>query len=119
MGLKPSYMRVLVRRALLQKRSQSRTLASCCHVPDATISHAHHEPDSTPRDYGFEIGSVRAKFGPGTLREVGHDAADLGIKRIAIFSDARVASNGFYHELVESVIAAGLEYAEYDECLVE
>eukprot|EP00658_Telonema_sp_P-2_P039669 TRINITY_DN28349_c0_g2_i1.p1 TRINITY_DN28349_c0_g2~~TRINITY_DN28349_c0_g2_i1.p1 ORF type:complete len:379 (-),score=91.37 TRINITY_DN28349_c0_g2_i1:729-1772(-) len=95
-----------------------RGYSACCHVPDSTLHH-HPPPSQVDKEYGFAIESVRAKFGPGTLREVGLDAAHLGMRRVAVISDPGVTVLPFYSELLEGIRAEGLEVAEYTDCLVE
>ncbi len=81
----------------------------CCHYYALT-------------EHGDEVFSVDAsaiKFGPGALREVGDDARVLGLRRVALYTDAGVVAQGHVARVQESLRAAGVDVAVYDEVRVE
>ena len=75
-----------------------------------------------PRDGGdraFAIGAAGLTFGAGVLAEAGEHAAGLGIKRVALMTDARLASLECLATARRSLAAAGLDVVFYDQCRVE
>jgi alcohol dehydrogenase class IV len=78
---------------------------SCC---------AHENTDGA-----FTVDSSRITFGRGCIREVGDRAAALGMSRVALFSDARVAELSLYDDAVRSLRAAGLDVVAYTDSRVE
>jgi len=74
---------------------------------------------SSGGDTAFSIEAPRIKFGPGVLREVGGDAQALGMTRIALFTDSKVAQLEPLAKAKKSLEAAGLDCVVYDEVEVE
>jgi alcohol dehydrogenase class IV len=70
-------------------------------------------------DTTFEVDASRIKYGSGALREVGADARDLGMKRVALVTDPGVAKLAFVATVVDSLRAAGCDVVVYDESSVE
>jgi hydroxyacid-oxoacid transhydrogenase len=70
-------------------------------------------------DTTFEVDASRIKYGSGALREVGFDAKDLGMTRVALFTDPQLAASAFVATVRESLEAAGIDVAVYDESRVE
>ncbi len=67
----------------------------------------------------FEVEATRIKYGPGALAEVGGAAKDLGMRRIALFTDKRLAKLPFLQTVRASLGGAGLDVVEYDDVSVE
>lgn len=67
----------------------------------------------------FEVEAPRVKFGRGAIDEVGPEAAALGLRRVVLFTDARLAQLEFVHRARRSLIAAGVDVAEFDRVRIE
>jgi alcohol dehydrogenase class IV len=70
-------------------------------------------------DGAFTVDSSRITFGRGCLAEVGDRARALGLRRVALFSDAGVARLAVFEETRGSLAAAGLDVIPYTEVHVE
>lgn len=55
------------------------------------------------------------KFGPGALDEVGYDVARLGVHRVLVLTDPRIAATGLAARVGSALKAAGVDYAHYDQ----
>ena len=67
----------------------------------------------------FSVEATAVRFGPGVLGEIGADAAALGLRRVALFTDARVRRLLPVATALASLRAAGVDAALYDEVAVE
>ncbi len=67
----------------------------------------------------FAIDVTSLRFGPGVLAETGHDALELGLRRVAVFTDASVARLEALETVVTSLKTAGVDAVVYDEVRVE
>ena len=79
----------------------------------------HYYAPTDAGDTAFSVDVSAITFGPGVLREVGDHARALGIKRAALFTDAGVAALGHAALVQQSLGAAGIDVALYDEVRVE
>jgi len=70
-------------------------------------------------DTAFEVDTSRIKYGSGALAEVGSDARDLGMTRVALVTDPGVAKLPFVATVREALRAAGCDVATYDAAAVE
>jgi alcohol dehydrogenase class IV len=70
-------------------------------------------------DTTFEVDASRIKYGSGALREVGAEARDLGMRRVALFTDAKIAGLPFFEVVRDSLSAAGCDVAVYANSRVE
>ncbi len=70
-------------------------------------------------DRAFEVDTSRIKYGSGVLAEVGAEARALGMRRVALFTDARLARLEPAAAVTASLRAADLDVALYDEVRVE
>ena len=70
-------------------------------------------------DYAFAVEGTPLKFGLGVLAEVGEDAKNLGMTRVAVFTDPTVARLRPVATVVKSLRAAGMDAVVYDEVVVE
>lgn len=43
------------------------------------------------KEYAFEVSASNLRFGDGVTREVGMDLANMGAKKVGVFTDATVA----------------------------
>lgn len=67
----------------------------------------------------FTMDTSSIKFGPGSTREIGADLQELGVSRVMVVTDPRVASLQPVATVVESLQAEGIDYAIYDQVRVE
>jgi len=67
----------------------------------------------------LEVEAPRVKFGRGAIAEVGADAAALGIRRVALFTDAHVARLELAERARRSLRDAGVDVAEFDRVRIE
>jgi hydroxyacid-oxoacid transhydrogenase len=70
-------------------------------------------------EQSFAIDASAVTFGPGVLAECGPLAAALGCKRVALFTDARLAQLPHVAVAEASLRAAGVDVARFDEVHVE
>ena len=75
-----------------------------------------HKPGG---DRVFSVEAPKIKFGRGSLREVGDDAKALGMSRVAVYTDPRVAQQEPVAKVVESLKSNGLDVEVYDQVAVE
>jgi len=83
---------------------------SCCHTDFALTA------DS---DKAFTVGMPTFTFGAGCLAEAGGHAQDLGLKRVALFTDGTLARSQHLATVMSSLSAAQIDVAIYDEVMVE
>jgi hydroxyacid-oxoacid transhydrogenase len=67
----------------------------------------------------FTVEVNHFSFGPGALRELGDHARALGMKRVALFTDATVAKLPCMETALASLHAAGVACVAYTQCVVE
>jgi hydroxyacid-oxoacid transhydrogenase len=82
---------------------------ACCEVPIA----------AEDCDGAFTVDSSRVTFGRGCLAEVGDRAGALGLRRVALFSDAGVAELPIFATTRDSLVAAGIDVVTYTDVHVE
>jgi hydroxyacid-oxoacid transhydrogenase len=70
-------------------------------------------------DGAFTVDSSRITFGRGCLAELGDRAGALGMRRVALFSDAAVAGLPAFATAHASLLAAGLDVVSYTDVHVE
>ena len=70
-------------------------------------------------DRVFSVEAPKIKFGNGVLKELGQDAETLGMKRVALFTDHRVAQQESLTIALDSLKKTGLDCEVYDEVEVE
>ena len=70
-------------------------------------------------DDAFSIDASNITFGPGCLREAGDIAKNLGIKRIAVFTDDALVGTEHVATVLASVGAAACEVGFYVHGRVE
>ena len=81
----------------------------CCHYPSARAG----------GDGAFTIDASRVTFGRGCIAELGDRARSLGMRRVALFTDPRVATLAIFERARRSLVSAGLELELYDGVRVE
>ena len=67
----------------------------------------------------FSVEAPKIKFGRGSLNEIGDDARALGMTRIAVFTDPKVAQFEPVSIVVKSLKSNGLDTVVYDQVAVE
>jgi alcohol dehydrogenase class IV len=82
----------------------------CCHADFATVDGS---------DRGFTLGMPTFTFGSGVLAEAGDNAAELGLKRVALFTDRGLAGGEHVAKVKASLAAANVEAIVYDEVVIE
>jgi hydroxyacid-oxoacid transhydrogenase len=70
-------------------------------------------------EQSFAIDASAVTFGPGALAECGPLAVSLGCKRVALFTDARLAQLPHVAVVEASLRRAGVDFARFDEVRVE
>jgi alcohol dehydrogenase class IV len=70
-------------------------------------------------DTTFEVDSSRIKYGSGALREVGADARDLGMTRVALITDPQLVKFPFVETVAAALREAGCDVVVYAESAVE
>ena len=82
---------------------------SCCHHYDLV-------PEG---DYAFSIVTTPIIFGRGCFQEIGERARELGMSKIALFTDRRVGAQEFFRDILVNLRSAGLTVVVFDEVSVE
>ncbi len=82
---------------------------SCCHT----------ELELAQGDTAFNVDASTITYGDGCLSEAGDIAAHLGIKRIALMTDPVLATSEHVAKVEDSLKAAGVDVARYDDVRVE
>ena len=75
-----------------------------------------------PTEHGdreFSVEAPRIKFGRGALAELGQDARALGMARVAVYTDPRVAEQEPLARAIASLQQAGVDAVVYPEVEVE
>ena len=83
---------------------------ACCHADFASLESS---------DRGFTLGMPTFTFGAGVLSEAGDNARELGLRRVALFTDARLAAGEHVAKVKDSLRAAGVDAVVYDEVRIE
>lgn len=75
----------------------------------------------TPHEHEtvLEVEAPRVKFGRGAIAELGPEVAALGLRRVALFTDAHLARLEFVERARRSLRAAGVDVAEFDRVRIE
>jgi hydroxyacid-oxoacid transhydrogenase len=76
---------------------------------------------SAPHDLEtvLEVEAPRVKFGRGAIGELGAEAAAMGLRRVALFTDGRLAKLEFVERARRSLRDAGVDVAEFDGVRIE
>ncbi len=82
---------------------------SCCHHYEFLDGHEHV----------FAVEPSAIRFGQGALAEIGHDARELGLARVALFTDRGVAGLEAVATVTSALRAVDVEVTVYDEVRVE
>jgi alcohol dehydrogenase class IV len=83
---------------------------ACCHADFAAVEGS---------DRGFTVGMPTFTFGSGVLAEAGPNARELGLARVALFTDPRLRSSEPVEKVLASLRMVGVDVAVYDEVVIE
>lgn len=83
------------------------------------MSCCHHYALCEGGDSAFSVDISAITFGPGVLAEAGDHARNLGLKRVALFTDSRLARLEHVDVVRRALIKAGLDVVLYAEVHVE
>jgi len=75
-------------------------------------------PD-VPGETVFTWGAPPLKFGAGATDEIGDDVARLGLRRVLVLTDPRVAATGLAARIGEALTASGVDHIIYDQVRCE
>lgn len=70
-------------------------------------------------DTAFEMATSNLRYGPGVTREVGMDLADMGLKRVLVITDPRIAKLPPVEVVRESLTREGIAFDLFDQVRVE
>ncbi|MCB1760943.1 MAG: iron-containing alcohol dehydrogenase [Gammaproteobacteria bacterium] len=76
-------------------------------------------PGSKSGESVFTVDPRPIKFGPGSADETAHDAAQMGLQRVVVFTDPKVLNLELTRQVIHSLRRRGIEVELYAECLVE
>jgi len=82
----------------------------CCHADFAMVEGS---------DRGFTLGMPTFTFGAGVLAEAGPNAAELGLKRVALFTDRGLSGGEHVAKVKASLAASKVDAVVYDEVAIE
>ena len=82
---------------------------TCCHHYDFVDGHEHV--------FAVDLSAIR--FGRGVLAEIGDDARELDLERVALFTDRRVAGLQAVATVASALRAVDVDVTVYDEVRVE
>ena len=83
---------------------------NCCHADFALVEGS---------DRGFTVGMPTFTFGAGVLREAGQQARELGLQRVALFTDKYVAASESFATVRTSLAEAHIDAVVFDEISIE
>src|SRR5947199_10337550 len=70
-------------------------------------------------DAAFSVGMPTFAFSRGCLAEARPQAREAGLKRIALFTDARLRESEHVAAVLDSIRNAGIEVTVFDEVVIE
>lgn len=71
------------------------------------------------KEYAFEMAASNIRYGPGVTREVGMDFKNLGIDRVALFTDKTLLNLLPVKTAIEALESQGIKYDIYSDVKVE
>ncbi|HZQ62402.1 MAG TPA: hydroxyacid-oxoacid transhydrogenase [Casimicrobiaceae bacterium] len=82
----------------------------CCHADFALLEGS---------DRGFTVGMPTFTFGAGVLAEAGDQARELGLKRVALFTDRHLRDGEHVATVANALRAANVDVAIYSDVAIE
>ncbi len=67
----------------------------------------------------FTYGAPQLKFGVGASGEIGYDLSRLGVRRVAVLTDAAIASTGLPQRLVDQLTGFDVQAKLFDDVHIE
>lgn len=83
------------------------------------MSCCHHYQFAAGHESVFAVDFSSIKYGPGALDELHFDATELGMTRVALFTDPVVKNLELVDSAIQGLHGAGIEYDIYDEVSIE
>jgi len=74
---------------------------------------------SEQHDTAFEMATSSLRYGPGVTREVGMDLADMGLRRVLVVTDPRIAKLQPLEVVRDSLRREGIDFDVFDQVRVE
>ncbi len=71
------------------------------------------------KEYAVQMAASNLRFGAGVTHEVGMDCVDLGLKRVAVFTDENLRQLRPVQLVIASLESEGIHYDIYDQVRVE
>jgi len=71
------------------------------------------------KETAVQIASASLRFGEGATQEVGMDLADLGLRRVLVFTDPGLSNSEGVARVKQSIEAEGVSFELYDRVRVE
>ena len=71
------------------------------------------------KEYAVQMASSNLRFGPGVTKEVGMDLADMGLKRVLVFTDTHLLNLLPVQTVLESLSSEEIEFDVFDRVRVE
>lgn len=70
-------------------------------------------------EYAFEMAASNIRYGPGVTKEVGMDFKNLGIDRVALFTDKNLIKLDPVKRAIEALESQGIKYDIYSDVIIE
>lgn len=86
---------------------------------ESVMACCHHYEFLEGNEQVFAVDPTAIRFGPGVLREIGHDAKEAGMARVALFSDKVVAGLEAMETVKKALSKSGVDFDVYDQVHVE
>jgi len=74
---------------------------------------------SQQHDTAFEMATSNLRYGPGVTREVGMDLAEMGLRRVLVVTDPRIATLQPLEVVRQSLKQGGIDFDVFDQVRVE
>ncbi|HWL86804.1 MAG TPA: hydroxyacid-oxoacid transhydrogenase [Polyangiaceae bacterium] len=79
----------------------------------------HYYAETIGGDAAFAVDANALKYGSGVLREIGDDAQVLGMTRVLLLTDSRLAKTAHVATVRASLAKAGVDVVVYEDVAVE
>jgi len=79
----------------------------------------HHYQFIEGNEQIFAVDPTAIRFGPGALEEIGHDAKELGLERVALFSDKVVGGLEAMETIKTALSRSRVDFEAFDEVRIE
>lgn len=75
--------------------------------------------EAPEKEYAFEMAASNIRYGPGVTKEVGMDFKNLGIDRVALFTDKHLINLAPVKTAIQALESQGIKYDIYSDVIVE